>query len=160
MTTPAATAPVTEVSPPQAPGPPTIGQDGCPIRAFAFSSGGIGTAMHLGVAHALLVIQGKPRDAAIGISAGAISAASTRAATRWPCGRTLSRRGELRDVSPSPHSHSIVAGGFELTSYTTRFTPSTSLAIRLDTRASTSGGKGNQSAVIPSRLVTARSAIT
>src|SRR5439155_8134828 len=40
----------------------------------------------------------------------------------------------LKSRSPSPHSHSIVAGGFELTSYTTRFTPSTSLAIRLDTR--------------------------
>ncbi len=55
-----------------------------------------------------------------------------------------------------PHSHSIVAGGFELTSYTTRFTPSTSLAIRFATRANTSGGKANQSAVMPSRLVTAR----
>jgi hypothetical protein len=59
MTTPAAPAPVTGISPLQAPGPPTVGQDGCPIRAFAFSSGGIGTARHLGVAHALLVIQGK-----------------------------------------------------------------------------------------------------
>ena len=29
----------------------------------------------------------------------------------------------------SPHSHSIVLGGFELMSYTTRFTPRTSLMI-------------------------------
>ncbi len=58
------------------------------------------------------------------------------------------------------HSHSIVAGGFELTSYTTRFTPWTSFATRLEIRASASGGNGYQSAVIPSRLVTARSAIT
>jgi predicted metal-binding membrane protein len=59
-----------------------------------------------------------------------------------------------------PHSHSMVAGGFELTSYTTRFTPRTSLMIRFEMRASTSCGNGNQSAVIPSRLVTARSATT
>ena len=58
------------------------------------------------------------------------------------------------------HSHSIVAGGFELTSYVTRFTPFTSLITRLEIRASTSGGNGNQSAVMPSRLVTARSATT
>src|SRR6185312_4726531 len=58
------------------------------------------------------------------------------------------------------YSHSIVAGGFELTSYTTRFTPSTSLMMRLEMWASTSGGNGNQSAVMPSELVTARSATT
>src|SRR5690349_8330697 len=58
------------------------------------------------------------------------------------------------------HSHSIVAGGLELTSYTTRFTPFTSLMIRLEMRPSTSGANGNQSAVIPSRLVTARRATT
>src|SRR5881628_3302389 len=67
---------------------------------------------------------------------------------------------EPESVVQRPHSHSIVAGGFELTSYTTRFTPRTSLMIRLLMRASTSGGKANQSAVIPSRLVTARSATT
>jgi four helix bundle protein len=58
------------------------------------------------------------------------------------------------------YSHSIVAGGFELTSYTTRFTPRTSLMMRLLIPASTSGGNAYQSAVIPSRLVTARSATT
>ena len=30
----------------------------------------------------------------------------------------------------APHSHSIVAGGFELMSYTTRLTPATSLTMR------------------------------
>src|SRR5258708_40084884 len=30
-----------------------------------------------------------------------------------------------------PHSHSIVPGGFDVTSYTTRFTPLTSLMIRV-----------------------------
>src|SRR5262249_13678142 len=56
------------------------------------------------------------------------------------------------------YSHSIVAGGFELTSYTTRLTPFTSLAIRLEMRPSASGGNATQAAVIPSRLVTARRA--
>ncbi len=58
------------------------------------------------------------------------------------------------------HSHSIVAGGFELTSYVTRFTPRTSLMIRLEILPNTSAGNANQSAVMPSRLVTARSATT
>src|ERR1041385_3308376 len=58
------------------------------------------------------------------------------------------------------YSHSIVAGGFELTSYATRLTPRTSLMIRFEMRPRTSCGNGNQSAVMPSRLVTARSATT
>lgn len=36
------------------------------------------------------------------------------------------------------YSHSIVAGGFDVMSYATRFTPGTSATMRLDTRASTS----------------------
>ena len=36
------------------------------------------------------------------------------------------------------YSHSIVAGGLELMSYTTRFTPETSLTILLEILASTS----------------------
>src|SRR5258708_19474192 len=44
----------------------------------------------------------------------------------------------------SPYSHSIVPGGLDVTSYTTRLTPSTSLMIRvavtpLHTSASTAG---------------------
>src|SRR5437879_13451134 len=81
-----------------------------------------------------------------------------------PPGQHLGRsaRGTCRRavVQRDAYSHSIVAGGFELTSYTTRFTPFTSLLTRLEIRPSTSGGKLNQSAVIPSRLVTARSATT
>lgn len=36
------------------------------------------------------------------------------------------------------HSHSMVAGGLEEMSYTTRFTPRTSLMMRLDMRPSVS----------------------
>ena len=68
-------------------------------------------------------------------------------------------RGQEPARPGTAHSHSIVAGGLLLTSYTTRFTPGTSLAIRFEISASTSGGNGNQSAVIPSRDVTARSPI-
>lgn len=59
-----------------------------------------------------------------------------------------------------PHSHSIVAGGFVDTSYTTRFTPGTSLAMRLAARVRSEAGKRAQSAVMPSSLVTARRATT
>ena len=72
------TAPgVKPLQPPATPTPPKlrlIGESGFPIRAIAFSSGGFETAMQLGVTHALLVIQGKAPDAAVGISAGALSA--------------------------------------------------------------------------------------
>ena len=57
------------------------------------------------------------------------------------------------------HSHSIVAGGFELMSYTTRLTPLTSFMMRDEITASRSCGRRAQSAVMPSRLSTARSAI-
>src|SRR5688500_12892050 len=56
------------------------------------------------------------------------------------------------------HSHSIVAGGFDEMSYTTRFTAAISLTMRADARASTSYGKRAQSAVMKSSVVTARSA--
>src|SRR5882762_11986938 len=65
-----------------------------------------------------------------------------------------------QDGLSSGYSHSIVAGGLELTSYATRFTPRTSLMMRLEILPRTSCGNGNQSAVMPSRLVTARSATT
>ena len=58
------------------------------------------------------------------------------------------------------YSHSMVAGGLELISYVTRFTPFTSLMMRVEMRASTSCGNGYQSAVMPSLDVTARSART
>jgi hypothetical protein len=53
------------------------------------------------------------------------------------------------------HSHSIVPGGLELTSYTTRLTPRTSLIILFDTLFNSSAGSFAQSAVMPSLLVTA-----
>src|SRR3954451_14724924 len=54
------------------------------------------------------------------------------------------------------HSHSIVDGGFDEMSYTTRLMPRTSFTIRDEMRASRSCGSRAQSAVIPSRLSTAR----
>ena len=57
------------------------------------------------------------------------------------------------------HSHSMVAGGLEVMSYTTRFTPETTFTMRLEMRASTSKGMRAQSAVIASSLVTARIAM-
>src|SRR5437870_1535157 len=50
----------------------------------------------------------------------------------------------------SVHSHSMVAGGLEVMSYTTRLTWGTSLTIRLEICASTLYGICAQSAVIPS----------
>ena len=57
------------------------------------------------------------------------------------------------------YSHSIVAGGLEVMSYTTRLIPFTSLTIRVDTVFSTSYGSRTQSAVMPSVLWTARTAM-
>src|SRR5262249_19606203 len=56
------------------------------------------------------------------------------------------------------HSHSIVPGGLEVMSYTTRFTPLTSLTIRFEIALRTGLGKSTQSAVIPSSEYTARTA--
>jgi len=52
----------------------------------------------------------------------------------------------------SIHSHSIVAGGLLLTSYTTRLSPRTSLMMREDTLASSACGSGAQSAVMKSKV--------
>lgn len=46
------------------------------------------------------------------------------------------------------YSHSMVAGGFDEISYTTRFTPRTSLMMRFDMRPNTSYGMWYQSAVM------------
>lgn len=54
------------------------------------------------------------------------------------------------------YSHSIVAGGFDVQSSTTRLMPFTSLMIRLEILSRTSYGIRAQSAVIPSIDVTAR----
>jgi len=58
--------------------------------------------------------------------------------------------------SHQAYSHSIVPGGFDVMSYTTRLIPRTSLTIRLEIVRSTSYGSGAQSAVMPSSLSTAR----
>src|SRR5262245_493368 len=54
------------------------------------------------------------------------------------------------------YSHSIVLGGFEETSYTTRLTPRTSFTIRRAIRSSKSCGMRYQSAVMKSVVLTAR----
>src|SRR5208282_3316311 len=60
------------------------------------------------------------------------------------------------EARSSFYSHSIVPGGFEVTSYTTRLTPFTSFTIRVEIIFSTSYGSATQSAVIPSSELTAR----
>jgi hypothetical protein len=57
-----------------------------------------------------------------------------------------------------PHSHSIVPGGLLVISYVTRLIPRTSFTIRFATRVKNAMSNGYTSAVIPSLLVTARSA--
>src|SRR6185312_3714315 len=54
------------------------------------------------------------------------------------------------------HSHSIVPGGFDVMSYTTRLIPRTSFTMRLEMVLNTSYGTGTQSAVMPSSEWTAR----
>jgi predicted acylesterase/phospholipase RssA len=49
-----------------------LGGPGQVVRTLHLSSGGFDTMMHLGVAHALWVIQGRAPDAIVGVSAGAI----------------------------------------------------------------------------------------
>ena len=54
-----------------------------------------------------------------------------------------------------PYSHSIVPGGFEVMSYTTRLIPATSLIIRFETLSKNAWGKCEKLAVIPSIASTA-----
>lgn len=56
------------------------------------------------------------------------------------------------------YSHSMVAGGLEVTSYTTRVMEGTSRVMRAATVSSSSWGSRAQSAVMPSSLVTTRTA--
>ena len=87
-----------------------------------------------------------PADLSAG-TAGASSAALLRSKlaasseSRAPASPEPGRTPATRRASATPsrsHSHSIVAGGFELMSRATRLTPGTSLMIRFDTRASRS----------------------
>jgi predicted acylesterase/phospholipase RssA len=53
---------------------PKIGRKNQPIRVLTFSSGGVDTAMQLGVTHALLVMRAEAPDVVLGVSAGAVNA--------------------------------------------------------------------------------------
>ena len=100
-------------------------------------------------------VLGDRRGAAVAGSADELDA-------RMPCAspreRVLPRPG-AGDEDPR-HSHSMVDGGLLLMSYTTRFTPWTSLTMRREIAPRTSYGTFAQSAVIPSSLVTMRIATT
>lgn len=63
-------------------------------------------------------------------------------------------------ITPLFYSHSIVAGGFDDTSYTTRLMPLTSLITRVLIFPSSPQGSGYQSAVMKSLVATARRAST
>src|SRR6185437_12581402 len=68
----------------------------------------------------------------------------------------------VEQFSPSKtcvYSHSMVLGGFELTSYTTRVTSRTSFTTRAEICSSTGQGRRIQSAVIASSDFTTRTAI-
>ena len=66
------------------------------------------------------------------------------------------RVGEPLDEVGASYSHSIVAGGFDVTSSTTRLTPGISFTSRAEIVSTRSYGSRAQSAVIASSLVTAR----
>ena len=64
------------------------------------------------------------------------------------------------DRDGTSYSHSMVAGGLDEMSYTTRLIPRTSFTMRDEMVASRSCDRGTQSAVMPSRECTARRAST
>src|SRR5262249_7199531 len=90
-----------------------------------------------------------PGDAVLPVGAGVSVTAAPSADRARPAG-----------ARPLNHSHSMVAGGFDEMSYTTRLTPRTSLMMRVESRARSSSGRRAQSAVMPSVERTARMAIT
>jgi predicted acylesterase/phospholipase RssA len=97
-----------------------IGRKNQPIRVLTFSSGGLDTAMQLGVTHALLVMRAEAPDVVLGVSAGAVnavalaeilqagppgqSAASTDGAALEPLEPRVARfRQILEDFQNCPH---------------------------------------------------------
>ena len=81
-------------------------------------------------------------------------------AGRLPHAACSSRDDAHRRRARTPlYSHSIVAGGFDVTSRTTRFTAGISFTMRDEIVSIRSYGNRAQSAVIASSLVTARSTI-
>src|SRR3546814_3009617 len=79
-------------------------------------------------------------------------AACARHPTTFPSSFTPTLDPAQRDstVPSRRHSHSMVPGGFEVTSSVTRLTSATSLVIRVEIFSSTSNGSRAQSAVIRS----------
>ena len=67
---------------------------------------------------------------------------------------------KLRFLKSLNYSHSIVAGGLEETSYTTRETSLISFMIRVEILSTNSYGRWAKRAVIKSTVSTARSAMT
>src|SRR5437764_3531343 len=93
--------------------------------------------------------------------AGAVDVASANAGTANAAIPIRSSR-VMVGVLPegqTRYSHSMVPGGFEVTSKATLLTPGTSLMSLLEMRSSTSYGSRAQSAVMASSLVTARMTI-
>src|SRR5262249_18405367 len=66
------------------------------------------------------------------------------------------RRSRRQTTKLGGYSHSIVAGGFDVTSRTTRFTPAISFTIRPEIVSIKSYGSRAQSAVMASSEMTAR----
>src|SRR3954466_15871523 len=75
-----------------------------------------------------------------------------------PVGSAMTHRSH--DLPVLAHSHSMVAGGLELMSYTTRLTPGTSLTIRAEIFPRTSYGSFAPAGGMPSPAVPARIATT
>src|ERR1700724_3508542 len=97
------------------------------------------------------------------VQVGPLAQASNQAVLTSPAAEAASTvastpEGLIRRITSTKpaYSHSIVAGGLLLTSRTTRLMPRTSLVIRLEIFATRSHGRRAQSAVMPSRLSTAR----
>jgi hypothetical protein len=119
------------------------------------------------VTDAWLAVVAPPTPGTV-VSDTAMSGARARTGRHWTWPRDEPRRAEV-DVSADGlsqgqslehgrrhHSHSIVDGGFDVMSSTTRFTSGTSFTIREEIVSSRSYGSRAQSAVIASSLVTAR----
>jgi len=123
-----------------------------------------------GSSGAVLIDREPPRGQEVACSvaggAGMLATSAVGPGTRADAVHFTLHRRSHAVLSPTPidrvdnHSHSIVAGGLLEMSYTTRFTPSTSLMMRLLIVASTSYGIRAQSAVMKSCVSTARTATT
>src|SRR3954454_5453085 len=84
--------------------------------------------------------------------------------TNWPGHAVLRTDGphrgqQIRGVIRQVYSHSMVPGGLDVTSRTTRFTSRTSLVMRVEIFSSTSYGTRVQSAVMASSDDTGRRTI-